>query len=73
MGNPQNKPNISFEVRLTAGRGGLNPNAPDWEVCEMIDGLINSEAEIYDNLTRAEAEQLAAMWTRKKEESESGV
>lgn len=65
------KPNVSFEVRLTSGRQGLNPNAPDWEVCELLDGQINSEAEIYDNLTRSEAEDLAAMWSRKKEEAES--
>ena len=66
-----NKPNVSFIVRITPGSQGINPNAPDWEVCELLDGQINSEAEIYDNLTKAEAEDLAAMWSRKKEEAES--
>ena len=66
------QPIVTFEVRLTAGRQGLNPNAPDWEVRELADGVINSEAEIYDNLTKAEAEQLAGMWTRKKDEAEAG-
>lgn len=66
-----NNPNVSFIVRITSGRQGLNPQAPDWEVCELLDGQINSDAEIYDNLTKAEAEDLAAMWSRKKEEAES--
>ncbi|MCI0665224.1 MAG: hypothetical protein L0220_29525 [Acidobacteria bacterium] len=66
-----NKPNVSFQVRITPGCQGLNPQAPDWEVCELLDGQINSDAEIYDNLTKAEAEDLAAMWSRKKEEAES--
>ena len=66
-----NKPNVSFIVRITSGCQGLNPQAPDWEVCELLDGQINSDAEIYDNLTKAEAEDLAAMWSRKKEEAET--
>jgi len=65
------KTNISFQVRITPGCQGLNPQAPEWEVCELLDGQINSDAEIYDNLTKAEAEDLAAMWSRKKEEAES--
>jgi uncharacterized protein (DUF736 family) len=67
----ERKPNVSFKVRITSGRQGHNPNAPDWEVCELVDGQINSDAEIYDNLTKSEAEDLAAMWSRKKEEAES--
>jgi hypothetical protein len=62
---------VSFEVRLTNGRRGTDPQAPDWEVRELINGVINNEAEIYDNLTKAEAEDLAAMWMRKKAEAEA--
>jgi hypothetical protein len=71
MQNAEAKDNVSFEVRLTAGRRGTDPHAPDWEVCELINGVVNSDAEVYDNLTKKEAEDLAAMWTRKKEEAES--
>jgi len=70
MQNSQKEPVITFEVRLTRGRQGLDPSAPDWEVRELIDGVVNSDAEIYDNLTKSEAEELAGMWTRKKEEAE---
>jgi len=71
MQNAEAKDNVSFEVMLTAGRRGTDPHAPDWEVRELINGVVNSEAEVYDNLTKAEAEDLAAMWTRKKEEAQS--
>jgi hypothetical protein len=69
MQKAETKDNVSFEVQLTAGRAGTDPKAPDWEVREFINGVINNEAEIYDNLTKAEAEDLAAMWMRKKEEA----
>jgi len=60
---------ISFEVRVTPGRAGTDPNAPDWEVCELEDGAINTDADIYDNLTEAEAHKLASMWSQKKDEA----
>jgi hypothetical protein len=63
--------NVSYEVRVSAGREGRDPNAPDWEVCELEDGIVKDDADIYNNLTRAEAEQIADMWTRKKEEAEA--
>jgi hypothetical protein len=69
MQNLEAKDKVTFEVRLTSGRHGTDPHAPDWEVRELINGVINSEAEIYDNLTKVEAEDLAAMWMRKKEEA----
>ncbi len=69
MQNAKTKDNVSFEVRLTAGRTGTDPNAPDWEVRELINGIINNDAEVYDNLTRVEADDLASMWMRKKEEA----
>jgi hypothetical protein len=63
--------NISYEVRLTAGRTGDDPNAPDWEVCELEDGQLMDSSDIFNNLTQAEANQIAGMWTKKKEEAES--
>lgn len=71
MDENKSNANISYEVRLTPGRKGTDPNAPDWEVCELEDGAIQNNADIYDNLTQAEATQMAEMWTRKKEEAEA--
>ena len=70
----ENKPvEISYEIRVKPGRAGTNPNDPDWEVCEMEDGLIKNTADIYDNMTLAEANQIAGMWRKKKEEAEAVV
>ena len=63
--------NVSYEVQVSPGRAGIDPNAPDWQVCELEDGELKDSADIYDNLTLAEANDLAAMWTRKKEEAEA--
>jgi hypothetical protein len=35
--------------------------------------VIKNDADIYDNLTYAEAQQIAGMWTKKKEEAEATV
>ncbi|MGA9994009.1 MAG: hypothetical protein WBP93_01285 [Pyrinomonadaceae bacterium] len=67
----EKKSDVSYQIRVTAGREGADPNAPDWEVCELEDGVIVDNADIYDNLTLAEANQIAGMWTRKKDEAES--
>jgi hypothetical protein len=67
----QKDPEISYEVRVKPGRAGNDPNAPDWEVLELEDGEIKNTADIYDNLTLAEANQISSMWRRKKEEAES--
>lgn len=67
-----NDPEISYEVRVKPGRMGTDPEAPDWEVLELEDGQIKSNADIYDNLTLAEAKQISGMWKRKKEEAETG-
>ncbi len=64
-------PEISYAVRLKPGREGKDPEAPDWEVLELEDGVVKNSADIYDNLTEAEANQIAGMWRRKKEEAES--
>jgi len=63
--------NVSYAVQVSPGRAGTDPNAPDWQVCELEDGELKDSADIYDNLTLAEANDLAAMWTRKKEEAEA--
>jgi hypothetical protein len=31
----EKSPNITFEVRVTPGCAGLDPEAPDWEVLEF--------------------------------------
>ena len=63
---------ISYEVRLKPGRAGTDQEAPDWEVLELEDGEIKNTADIYDNLTLAEANQIAGMWRKKKEEAQGG-
>jgi hypothetical protein len=63
-------PEISYEIRVKPGRAGTDPEAPDWEVLELEDGEIKTNADIYDNLTLAEANQIVGMWRRKKEEAE---
>ncbi len=63
-------PEISYEIRVKPGRSGDDPEAPDWEVLELEDGIVKNNADIYDNLTKAEAHQICGMWTRKKEEAE---
>lgn len=64
-------PEISYEVRVKPGREGIDPEAPDWEVLELEDGEVKNNADIYDNLTEAEANQIAGMWRKKKEEAQS--
>jgi hypothetical protein len=71
MATDEITPEISYEIRVKPGRSGADPDAPDWEVLELEDGEIRNTADIYDNLTLAEAHQIAGMWRRKKEEAES--
>lgn len=68
MSNEVKKYNEVFEVRLTPGRPGNDANAPDWEVWEVKEG---SEEIACDNLTRDEAQQMADMWSRKRDEAEA--
>jgi len=63
-------PNVSYEIRVSPGKAGTDPEAPDWEVAELENGVLKDSADIYDNLTLAEAHQIAGMWTKKKEEAE---
>lgn len=64
---------ISYEIRVKPGRAGTDPNQPDWEVCELENGEIADSADIYDNLTLAEANQIAGMWQKKKDDAEAGA
>ncbi len=57
-----------FEARLTPGRSGLEPDAPDWEVVEIKGGQTEVAC---DNLTEAEAQHMAEMWSRKRDEAEA--
>jgi hypothetical protein len=72
MENETNAVEISYEVRVKPGRAGTDPEAPDWEVLELEDGQVKNSADIYDNLSLAEANQICGMWTKKKEEAEAG-
>jgi hypothetical protein len=71
MEDEKKTPEISYLIRVKPGRAGTDPNAPDWEVCELEDGVIINTADIYDNMTEAEAHQIAGMWRKKKEEAET--
>ena len=69
MDNAAKAPDISYEVRVKPGRQGTDRNAPDWEVLELEDGEVKNSADIYDNLTEAEAHQIAGMWRQKKDDA----
>lgn len=71
METQTNEPEISYEIRVKPGRAGTDPDAPDWEILELENGMVKNNADIYDNLTLAEAHQICGMWTRKKDEAES--
>ena len=66
-------PNVSYEIRVSPGKAGTDPEAPDWEVAELENGVVKDSADIYDNLTLAEAHQIAGMWTKKKDEAEGSA
>jgi hypothetical protein len=69
----EEEPNVSYEIRVSDGKAGTDPEAPDWEVAELENGVVKDTADIYDNLTLAEANQIAGMWTKKKEEAEAAA
>jgi hypothetical protein len=62
--------NLSWEIRVSEGRAGADLEAPDWEVAELENGVVKNNADIYDNLTFAEAQNICGMWTKKKEDAE---
>jgi hypothetical protein len=67
----EERKNTTFEIRVSSGKTGADPDQPDWEVAELENGVVIDNADIYDNLTYAEAQQIAGMWTKKKEEAEA--
>jgi hypothetical protein len=71
MPDENKSPEITYLIRVKPGRAGTDPEAPDWEVCELEDGVVKNNADIYDNMTLAEANQIAGMWIQKKEEAEA--
>jgi len=73
MENEDRAVEISYLVRVKPGRAGTDPEAPDWEVLELEDGVVQSSSDIYDNLSLAEANQICGMWTKKKDEAEAGA
>jgi hypothetical protein len=68
MSGEAKKYNEIFEVRVTPGREGRDPDAPDWEVVEVRGDITEVSC---DNLTEAEARQMAGMWSRKRDEAEA--
>ena len=58
----------TFEVRLMPGCAGLDPDASEWEVLEVRGGVAETAC---DNMTLAEANHIAEMWTKKKDEAEA--
>ena len=67
----EERKNTTFEIRVSEGKTGADPDQPDWEVAELENGLVVDNSDIYDNLTYAEAQQIAGMWTKKKDEAEA--
>ena len=67
----QENRNVTFEVRVSHGKAGTNLEAPDWEVAELENGVVKDSSDIYENLTYAEAQQIAGMWTVKKDEAQA--
>ena len=61
--------NLTWEIRVSEGHAGTDLEAPDWEVAELEDGVVKNNADIYDNLTFAEAQNICGMWTKKKEDA----
>ena len=68
----EERKNTTFEIRVSEGKAGTDLESPDWEVAELENGRVADNSDIYDNLTYAEAQQIAGMWTKKKEEAEAG-
>lgn len=58
----------TFEVRVMPGCAGDDPEAAEWEVLEVKGDVAETAC---DNMTLAEAQNIAEMWTRKKDEAEA--
>jgi hypothetical protein len=71
MSIDEKTPLVTYEIRVSPGHKGVDPNSPDWEVVELEDNVVRNSADIYDNLTLAEANQIAGMWSKKRDEAQS--
>ena len=40
--------NISYEIRVAPGCTGSDPEAPDWQVCELEDGVIKRRGHLHN-------------------------
>jgi hypothetical protein len=58
----------TFEVRVMPGYAGLDPEASEWEVLEVRGEVAETAC---DNMTLAEANHIAEMWTKKRDEAEA--
>lgn len=47
-------------------RAGTDPKTPERDVLALEDGKVKDNFDIYDNMTPAEANQIADMWRQKK-------
>jgi len=36
----EDNPNVSYEIRVSAGKSGSDPTQPDWEVAELENGVV---------------------------------
>lgn len=50
------------------GGAGLDPDASEWEVLEVRGEVAETAC---DNMTLAEANHIAEMWTKKRDEAEA--
>src|SRR2546421_40483 len=49
----EERKNTTFEIRVSEGKTGADPDQPDWEVAELENGVVVDNSDIYDNLTYA--------------------
>ena len=38
--------NVTFEIRVSEGKPGTDPEAPDWEVAELEDGVWRKRSKL---------------------------
>ena len=63
----EENPNVSYEIRVSAGKAGTDPEAPDWEVAELENGVLKDkgghtvEFSIITNAGNRPRESMATM------------
>ena len=67
----EENPNVSYEIRVSAGKAGTDPEAPDWEVAELptefLEPLFKFCAALkYLTLLRSPGSNLASQRSRVK-------